>query len=158
MLYPNANIEINGYEETNFQDNFFDLAISNIPFGNFSVFDRKYKNSNFLIHDYYFQKTLDKLRAGGIVAFITSTSTLDRADNSIRKYIAERAELIGAFRLPNTTFQEIANTKVSSDVIFLKKRDKLDLSTNPSWLNVSQNEDGIPINNYYLEHPEKHAI
>lgn len=154
MLYPNANIEINGYEETNFQDNFFDLAISNIPFGNFSVFDRKYKNSNFLIHDYYFQKTLDKLRAGGIVAFITSTSTLDRADNSIRKYIAERAELIGAFRLPNTTFQEIANTKVSSDVIFLKKRDKLDLSTNPSWLNVSQNEDGIPINNYYLEHPE----
>lgn len=154
MLYPNANIEINGYEETKYQDNFFDLAISNIPFGNIPVYDKKYKNNNFLIHDYYFEKTLDKVRAGGIIAFVTSTGTLDKSDSRARKYIAERADLIGAFRLPNNTFKDIANTKASTDVIFLKKKSKLDLSANPSWIDIGFNEDGIPMNNYFIEHPE----
>lgn len=154
-LYPNATIEINGYEETKYQDNFFDLAISNIPFGNISVYDPKYKKTNFLIHNYFFQKTLDKVRSGGIIAFITSTTTLDKKDSKVRKYIAERADLIGAFRLPNDTFKDIANTKASSDVIFLKKKDKLEKGANPSWINVGYINDNIPINNYYIEHPEK---
>lgn len=153
-LYPNADIQINGYQDTNYQDNFFDIAISNIPFGNIPIYDKKYKNSNFLIHDYYFQKTLDKVRAGGIIAFVTSTGTMDKIDNKARKYIAERADLIGAFRLPQNTFKDIANTKVSTDVIFLKKKNKLELNANPSWVDISENEDGIPINNYYIEHPE----
>ena len=153
-LYPNAKIEINGYENTNYQDNFFDVAISNIPFGNVSVYDRKYKKTNFLIHDYYFQKTLDKVRAGGIIAFVTSTGTLDKVDDKVRKYIAERADLIGAFRLPQNTFKNIANTKVDSDVIFLKKKSKIDLEANPSWLNVSLDENEISLNQYYIEHPD----
>lgn len=154
QLYPNANIEINGYEDTNYQDNFFDLAISNIPFGKVPVYDKRYKNNNFLIHDYYFEKTLDKVRAGGLIAFVTSTATLDKKDNRIRKYIAQRADLVGAFRLPNNTFTDIAGTKVSTDVIILKKKDKLDLNAEPSWLYTDENENGVPINNYYLEHPE----
>ncbi len=153
-LYPNANIEVNGYEDTMYQDNFFDLAISNIPFGNIPVYDSKYKHTNFLIHDYYFQKTLDKVRAGGIIAFVTSTGTMDKRDSRVRKYIAERADLIGAFRLPNNTFRDIANTKASTDVIFLKKKDRLEVGANPSWLDIGYNEDNIPINNYYIEHPE----
>lgn len=153
-LYPNADIEVNGYADTRYQDNFFDLAISNIPFGNIPIYDSKYKHTNFLIHDYYFQKTLDKVRAGGIIAFITSTGTMDKNDFRVRKYIAERADLIGAFRLPNDTFKNIANTKASTDVIFLKKKDRLEIGANPSWLNISYTEDNIPINNYYIEHPE----
>ena len=153
-LYPNANIEINGYEETQYQDNFFDLAISNIPFGNIPIYDKKYKSNNFLIHDYYFEKTLDKVRAGGIIAFVTSTGTLDKKDSRARKYIAERADLIGAFRLPNNTFKDIANTKASTDVIFLKKKSKLELGANPSWVNTGFDDNGIPMNNYYLENPE----
>ncbi|MDO5568770.1 MAG: SNF2-related protein [bacterium] len=152
-LYPKAKIEINGYENTNYQDNFFDLAISNIPFGNIPVYDSKYKNTNFLVHDYYFQKTLDKVRPGGVIAFVTSTGTLDKSDNRIRKYIAERADLLGAIRLPNNTFKEIANTQVSTDIIFLQKKDKLDLSANPNWINTSELENGVPVNNYYIEHP-----
>lgn len=153
-LYPNASIEINGYEDTKYQDNFFDLAISNIPFGKISVYDSKYKHTNFLIHDYYFQKTLDKVRVGGIIAFITSTGTMDKDDTRVRKYIAERADLIGAFRLPNNTFKEIANTKASTDVIFLKKKDRLEIGANPSWVDIGYTEDNIPINKYYIEHPE----
>lgn len=153
-LYPNANIEVNGYEDTMYQDNFFDLAISNIPFGKIPVYDSKYKHTNFLIHDYYFQKTLDKVRAGGIIAFVTSTGTMDKDDTRVRKYIAERADLIGAFRLPNNTFKEIANTKASTDVIFLKKKDRLEIGANPSWVDIGYTEDNIPINKYYIEHPE----
>ena len=153
-LYPNSKIEVNGYEDTNYQDNFFDVAISNIPFGSIPIYDKKYKKTNFMIHDYYFQKTLDKVRTGGIIAFVTSTGTLDKADNKVRKYIAERADLIGAFRLPQNTFKSIANTKVSSDVIFLKKKSKIDLESNPSWLNIGTDENGIPLNQYYVEHPE----
>ena len=153
-LYPNANIEIKGYEETMYQDNFFDLAISNIPFGSIPIYDKKYKNTNFFIHDYYFQKTLDKVRPGGIIAFVTSTGTLDRKDFEARKYIAQRADLIGAFRLPNNTFKSIANTKVSTDVIFLQKKDKLDLNANPEWLYTDYLDNGVPINKYYKLHPE----
>jgi len=153
-LYPNAKIEINGYQDTMYQDNFFDLAISNIPFGKVPIYDKKYRNYNFLIHNYFFQKTLDKVRPGGIIAFVTSTSTLDNVNNTnVRKYIAERAELLGAFRLPNNTFKDIAGTKASSDVVFLKKKDKLDLNANPTWLETGVNEDGIPVNNYYIENP-----
>ena len=154
QLYPNANIEINGYEDTNYLDNFFDLAISNIPFGSIPVYDKRYKNTNFMIHDYYFQKTLDKVRADGIIAFVTSTGSMDKKDDRARRYIAQRADLIGAFRLPNDTFKDIANTKASADVIFLKKKSKIDLEANPSWVDIGYTEDGVPINNYYLEHPE----
>ena len=154
QLYPNANIEINGYEDTEYLDNFFDLAVSNIPFGSIPVYDKRYKNTNFMIHDYYFQKTLDKVRADGIIAFITSTGTLDKEDNRARKYIAQRADLIGAFRLPNNTFSSIANTKVSTDVIFLKKKSKIDLEANPSWLYLDNDENGVQMNKYYIEHPE----
>lgn len=153
-LYPKANIEINGYENTNYQDNFFDIAISNVPFASVKVYDKQYKNTNFSIHDYYFQKTLDKVRSGGIIAFVTSTSTLDRNDMTVRKYIAQRADLLGAFRLPNNTFSNIANTKVSADVIFLQKKDKIDLNANPDWIYIDYLDGGIPINKYYIEHPE----
>jgi len=153
-LYPNASIEISGYEDTNYDDNFFDLAVSNVPFGSITVYDKRYKNTNFLIHNYYFQKTLDKVRPGGIIAFVTSTRTLDRQDTKVRKYIAQRADLIGAFRLPNNTFKGIANTSVSSDVIFLKKKDSIDLDASPNWLHTGVLDNGVPINNYYLEHPE----
>ena len=152
-LYPNVDIQINGYEETDHQDNFFDIAISNIPFGKVPVYDKKYKHTD-LIHDYYFEKTLDKVRPDGIIAFITSTGTMDKKDNRVRKYIAERADLIGAFRLPNNTFKSIGNTKVSTDVIFLKKKDKLELGANPSWVDIGTNEDGLPMNNYYIENPD----
>ncbi len=153
-LYPNADIQIKGYEETNFQDNFFDLIISNVPFGSIPIYDNNYKENNLYIHDYFFKKSLDKVRAGGIIAFITSTGTLDKQDNRFRKYIAERADLIGAFRLPYDVFKKIGNTKVTSDVIFLKKKDKLEINANPNWLEIGKTEDGIPINNYYLENPD----
>lgn len=153
QLYQNANIEIKGFEETNFQDNFFDVAIGNIPFGDYKVFDSKYNKYNFLIHDYFFAKTIDKVRPGGIIAFITSKGTLDKANSSARRYIAERADLIGAIRLPNNTFQENANTDVTTDIIFLKKRDKV-LEKEPSWLEVGIIEGGILLNNYFIENPD----
>jgi len=153
-LYPNADIKISGYEDTNYEDNFFDLAISNIPFGKVPIYDRRYRDTNFLIHNYYFQKTLDKVRTGGIIAFVTSTRTLDGKDKRVREYIAQRADLIGAFRLPNNTFKSIANTKASSDVIILQKKDGIDLEANPDWLDIGVLDNGVPVNNYYINHPE----
>lgn len=120
-LYPNSNIQIKGFEETNISNNLFDVAIGNIPFGEFKVADREYERNNFLIHDYFFAKTLDKVRDGGIIAFITSSGTMDKKSEDVRRYISERAEFLGAIRLPNTTFKGVAGTEVTSDIIFLKK-------------------------------------
>ena len=163
QLYPNANIEIKGYQDTNFQDNFFDAAIGNVPFGNYSVADRRYNCHNFFIHDYFFAKTLDKVKPGGIIAFITSSGTMDKANTKARQYIAERAELLGAIRLPNTAFQQSDNTQVTTDIIFLKKRDRIIDATNEEWIYTGYHntgrmaEDGeyetLPLNQYYIDNP-----
>ncbi len=152
-LYPNAKIEINGYENSKVADELFDISIGNVPFGSNSVFDRRYKDK-FLIHDYFFQKTLDKVRAGGIIAFITTDGTLDKKDTTVREYIAKRAEFLGAIRLPNNTFSGNANTKATSDIIFLKKREELKLDvSDENWIYTGEYADGITINNYYIENP-----
>lgn len=153
LLYPKAKIRIDGFEETQFPDNFFDVAVGNIPFGDFKLYDPKYAKHNFRIHDYFFAKALDKVRPGGIVAFVTSKGTLDKANPSVRKYLAERAELIGAVRLPNTAFKESAGTDVTSDIIFLQKRENK-IVTEPDWVHLGQTEDGIAVNSYFVEHPE----
>ena len=152
-LYPKAKIETIGYENSKVADEFFDIAIGNVPFGNNTVYDKRYKD-RFLIHDYFFQKTLDKVRDGGIIAFITTDGTLDKKDTKVREYLAKRAEFLGAIRLPNNTFIGNANTKVTSDVIFLKKRNELkqDIS-DEKWIYTSEYEDGITINNYYIDNP-----
>ena len=152
-LYPNAKIEITGYENSKVADELFDVAVGNVPFGSNTVYDKRYKD-RFLIHDYFFQKTLDKVRDGGIIAFITTDGTLDKKDTRVREYIAKRAEFLGAIRLPNNTFTNNANAKVTSDIIFLKKRDELkqDLSEE-KWIYTSEYEDGITINNYYIDNP-----
>ena len=152
-LYPTAKIEINGYENSKVADEFFDIAIGNVPFGNNTVYDKRYKDK-FLIHDYFFQKTLDKVRDGGIIAFITTSGTLDKKDTRVREYIAKRAEFLGAIRLPNNTFTGNANAKVTSDIIFLKKRDELKLDvSDENWIYTSEYNDGITINNYYIDNP-----
>lgn len=153
LLYPNATIKICGFEETQFSDNFFDIAIGNIPFGAFQVFDKNYAKNHFLIHDCFVAKSLDKVRPGGMVAFITSKGTMDKANPSVRKYFAERAELVGAIRLPNTAFRDSAGTDVTSDILFFQKREKK-IVTEPNWIHLGQTEDGIPINSYFVEHPE----
>ena len=153
LLYPKAKIRIDGFEETQFPDNFFDVAVGNIPFGDYKLYDPKYAKHNFRIHDYFFAKALDKVRPGGIVAFVTSKGTLDKANPSVRKYLAERAELIGAVRLPNTAFKESAGTDVTSDIIFLQKRENK-IVTEPDWVHLGQTEDGIAVNSYFVEHPE----
>ena len=153
QLYPNANIQIKGYEKTDFPDNFFDLAVGNVPFGNYPVADKRYDKEKFPIHDYFFAKTLDKVAPGGIVAFITSKGTLDKANSKTREYLAKRADLIGAIRLPNNAFKENANTDVTSDIIFLQKREKMAVEL-PDWCYIGNNEDGIPVNQYFLDHPE----
>ncbi|WP_454961705.1 helicase-related protein [Eggerthia catenaformis] len=153
-LYPNANIQIKGFEETTFSNNFFDLAIGNVPFGDFKVNDRNYNKHNFLIHDYFFAKTLDKLRAGGILAFITSSGTLDKKDESVRKYIAQRAEFLGAIRLPDDTFKGVAGTKVTSDIIFLKKRENFIDNPSESWIKTGTDQNGLTYNKYFIDHPE----
>lgn len=152
-LYPNAKIEITGYENSKVADELFDVAVGNVPFGSNTVYDKRYKDK-FLIHDYFFQKTLDKVRDGGIIAFITTDGTLDKKDTRVREYIAKRAEFLGAIRLPNNTFTNNANAKVTSDIIFLKKRDELkqDLS-DEKWIYTSEYADGITINNYYIDNP-----
>lgn len=153
LLYPKAKIRIDGFEETQFPDNFFDVAVGNIPFGDYKLYDPKYAKHNFRIHDYFFAKALDKVRPGGIVAFVTSKGTLDKANPTVRKYLAERAELIGAVRLPNTAFKESAGTDVTSDIIFLQKREQK-IVTEPDWVHLGQTEDGIAVNSYFVEHPE----
>lgn len=153
LLYPDAKIKVSGFEETQFPDNFFDVAVGNIPFGDFKLYDKKYAKHNFRIHDYFFAKALDKVRPGGIVAFVTSKGTLDKANPGVRKYLAERAELIGAVRLPNTAFKDSAGTDVTSDIIFLQKRENK-IVTEPDWVHLGRTEDGIAVNSYFVEHPE----
>lgn len=153
QLYQKANITVDGYENTNLPDNFFDIAISNVPFGQFKVSDKRYNKLNFNIHDYYFAKTLDKVRPGGIIAFVTSKYTMDKANSSVRKYINERAELLGAIRLPNTTFSESANTKAVSDIVFLKKRERPMVVDEP-WLYTQEDANGFVYNAYFQNHPD----
>ena len=160
QLYQQNSIAVQGFENTELPDSFFDLAIGNVPFGSYTLHDKRYDKHHFLIHDYFFAKTLDKVRPGGIVAFITSKGTLDKQNPSVRKYIAERAELIGAIRLPNNAFLANAGTQVTTDILFLQKREKLvDVSLPESnagleWLHLGQTEDGVPVNQYFLDHPE----
>lgn len=152
QLYPNAHISINGFEKTELPDSFFDLAIGNVPFGNYKLNEKKYDNLNFLIHDHFFAKSLDKVRPGGVVAFITSKGTMDKQSPDIRRYLAQRAELLGAIRLPNNTFKN-AGAEVTSDIIFLQKRDRpIDLDRD--WNHIDTDENGITLNSYFTEHPE----
>ena len=153
LLYPSAKIEIKGFEETTYPDNFFDAVIGNVPFGDYKVFDPKYNKLNFKIHDYFLAKSIDQVRPGGIVAVITTKGTLDKKNNSIRKYIAERAELLGAVRLPVSTFSGNAGTEVTSDILFFQKRERK-ITIEPDWIHLDFSEDGIPINSYFAEHPE----
>ncbi|MCR5321940.1 MAG: DEAD/DEAH box helicase family protein, partial [Lachnospiraceae bacterium] len=153
QLYPQADIRVTGYEKSNLPNDFFDVAVGNVPFGDYKVADRDYDKLNFLIHDYFFAKTLDKVRPGGIVAFITSKGTMDKQSENVRRYLAQRAELIGAIRLPNTAFKENAGAEVTSDIIFLKKRDRI-MDIEPDWVHLSTDANGITINSYFAEHPE----
>ena len=153
QLYPKANIKISGFEKTDYPNDFFDVAVGNVPFGQYKVSDRQYDKNNFLIHDYFFAKTLDKVRPGGVIAFVTSKGTMDKKSPEVRKYLAQRAELLGAVRLPNTAFKENAGTEVTSDILFLKKRDRV-MDLEPGWIHLSENADGIVMNKYFVEHPE----
>jgi N12 class adenine-specific DNA methylase len=152
QLYPNADIAVSGFEKTNRPDNFFDLAIGNVPFGSYKISDKKYDRHNFLIHDYFFAKSLDQVRPGGVVAFITSKGTMDKANPAVRKYIAERAELLGAVRLPNNAFKANAGTEVTTDILFLQKRER-PITIESDWIHLEQTEDGIPVNSYFVENP-----
>ena len=152
-LYPNANIQIKGFEETTFSNNLFDIAIGNVPFGEYKISDREYERNNFLIHDFFFAKTLDKVRSGGVVAFITSNGTMDKKSEDARRYISERAEFLGAIRLPNNTFKGEAGTEVTSDILFLKKRDRL-LKLDEDWVKLDTDEKGLTYNKYFVDNPD----
>ena len=153
QLYQKSSIAVQGFEKTNLPDSFFDLAIGNVPFGQFKVADKRYDKHNFLIHDYFFAKTLDKVRPGGVVAFITSKGTLDKENSAVRKYIAQRADLLGAIRLPNNAFKANASTEVTADIIFLQKRDRI-IDTQPDWVHLGKDSNGISMNSYFLENPD----
>ena len=153
QLYQKSTVAVQGYEETNLPNSFFDVAVGNVPFGDFKVLDKKYDKYKFLIHDYFFAKTLDKVRPGGVIAFVTSKGTLDKENPSVRKYIAQRADLLGAIRLPNNTFKANAGTEVTSDIIFLQKRDSI-TDIVPDWVYLGENEDGIKMNQYFIENPD----
>ena len=153
QLYPRSSISVRGYEKMDFPDNFFDVAVGNVPFGQFKVQDRRYDRLNLSIHEYFFAKTLDKVRPGGVVAFVTSSYTMDKRTGSVRKYIAQRAELLGAIRLPNDTFKAAAGTEVVSDILFLQKRDRM-VDIEPDWVQLGTNDDGITMNRYFLDHPD----
>ncbi len=152
QLYQNSSIAVQGFEKTDLPDSFFDVAIGNIPFGSFKVSDKRYDKHNFLIHDYFFARTLDKVRPGGIVAFITSKGTMDKETASVRKYIAQRAELLGAIRLPNDTFKSAAGTEVTSDILFFQKRDRL-TEVVPNWVYLGTDENGLKMNQYFIDNP-----
>lgn len=154
QLYPNAKIEVKGFEETTFPNDFFDVAIGNVPFGQYKVLDKEYDKKNFMIHDYFFAKTLDKVRPGGVVAFVTSKGTMDKASENVRQYLAERAEFMGGVRLPNTAFKANAGTEVTSDILFFKKRDRL-VMEEPDWVHTKENKDGILMNSYFADNPEQ---
>ena len=158
LLYPKAEIQVQGYETTNFPDNHFDIAIGNIPFNNIKLYDRRYAEEDFLIHDYFIAKTLDLVKPGGMIAFITTKGTMDKTDTSVREYIAERADLVGAIRLPNTAFKALAGTEVTADIIFLKKADrirKLDKSIKPNWVFTEvDRKEYIRMNQYFIDHKD----
>lgn len=153
QLYQKNSIAVQGFENTNLPDSFFDAAIGNVPFGQFKVPDKRYDKHNFLIHDYFFARTLDKVRPGGVIAFITSKGTLDKENPNVRKYIAQRADLLGAIRLPNDTFRAAAGTEVTSDIIFLQKRDRL-VDIEPDWVHLATDANGIRMNAYFVDNPE----
>jgi len=153
QLYPSANIAIKGFEKAELPDNFFDLAIGNVPFGNYKLSEKRYDNQGFLIHDHFFAKALDKVRPGGVVAFITSKGTMDKQSPEVRRYLAQRAELLGAVRLPNNAFLKNAGTEVTSDILFLQKRDR-PIDVDRDWIYLDRNETDITLNRYFVEHPE----
>lgn len=153
QLYPKANIQIRGFEKTDYPNDFFDVVVGNVPFGQYKVADKPYDRHNFLIHDYFLAKSLGKMRPGGIVAVVTSKGTMDKKSPAVRKYLAQRAELLGAVRLPNTAFKENAGTEVTSDILFFKKRDRM-MNLEPDWVHLGENEDGISMNQYFIDHPE----
>ena len=153
QLYQKADIRIQGFENTDFSDSFFDVAIGNVPFGQFKVSDKRYDKNNFLIHDYFFGKALDKVRPGGVIAFITSKGTMDKENTAVRKYIAQRAELLGAIRLPNNAFKANAGTEVTSDILFLQKRDRI-MDITPDWVHTGKDENGISMNEYFISNPQ----
>lgn len=153
QLYQKSNIAIQGFQETEYPDNSFDVAIGNVPFGDNKIADKRYDENNFLIHDYFFAKAIDKVRAGGVIAFITSKGTLDKENNSFRKYIAQRADLIGAIRLPNNTFSRNAGTWVTSDIIFLQKKE-VPTYDEPEWIHLGKDDEGITINQYFVDNPD----
>lgn len=153
QLYQKADIQISGFEKTNYPNDFFDVAVGNVPFGQYKVNDKDYDKNNFLIHDYFMAKALDKVRPGGVIAFVTSKGTMDKKSEEVRKYLAQRAELLGAVRLPNTAFKENAGTEVTSDILFLKKRDRM-IDMEPEWVHLAEDKNGILMNSYFAEHPE----
>lgn len=152
QLYQKSSIAIKGFENVEYPDSFFDVAIGNVPFGEFPVYDKKYNKHHFLIHDYFFAKTIDKVRPGGVIALITSSGTMDKKSEDVRKYIAARANLLGAIRLPNNTFKDAAGTKVTSDILFLQKRDSI-TDIMPDWVHLDNSEDGIVMNKYFVDNP-----
>lgn len=154
LLYPESEVQIKGFEETSFSNNFFDAVIGNVPFGEYKVNDRDYNKNNFLIHDYFFAKSIDKVRNGGVIAFITSSGTMDKKDESVRRYIAARAEFLGAIRLSNDTFKGVAGTEVTSDIIFLRKRDSI-RERDEDWIHLAEDENGLTYNKYFVDHPEQ---
>ena len=153
LLYPDANIQIKGFEKTDYPNDFFDVAIGNVPFGAYKVNDRQYDRYNFMIHDYFLAKTIDQLRPGGVAALITTKGTMDKASPEVRKYLAERADLLGAIRLPNTAFKANAGTEVSADILFFQKRESLTKEM-PEWINLDSYVNGITVNQYFVQHPE----
>ena len=153
QLYQRSSIAVQGYEKTAFPDNFFDVAIGNVPFGQFHVADKRYDRLNFPIHEYFIAKSMDQVRPGGVVAFVTSSFTMDKQTASARKYIAQRAELLGAIRLPNNAFKAAAGTEVVSDILFLQKRERM-VDIEPEWVHLATNEDGIQMNSYFIDHPD----
>ena len=153
LLYPDANIQIKGFEKTDYPNDFFDVAIGNVPFGAYKVNDRQYDRYNFMIHDYFLAKTIDQLRPGGVAVLITTKGTMDKASPEVRKYLAERADLLGAVRLPNTAFKANAGTEVSADILFFQKRESLTKEM-PEWINLDSDVNGITVNQYFVQHPE----
>ena len=153
QLYQNASVSVNGFETVQMPDSFFDVAVGNVPFGDFKVLDRRYDKHHWLIHDYFFGKALDKVRPGGVIAFVTSKGTMDKENSAVRRYLAQRADLIGAIRLPDNTFKRNAGTEVTSDVIFLQKRDHI-TDLEPDWVHLDTDENGIRMNSYFVQHPE----
>ena len=153
QLYQKNTIAVKAFQDVELPDSFFDVAVGNVPFGEDKPFDKRYDKHKFLLHDYFFAKTLDKVRPNGVIAFITSKGTMDKENEDVRRYISQRAELIGAIRLPNNTFKKNAGTEVTSDIIFLKKRDKI-VDIEDDWVEIAENEDGFRMNKYFVEHPE----